>query len=379
MRIRYPETAQKSVRQPQSSRESENIQRRRQTSLGDGKQKKVERNRVATTAIVVCCGVAVIAIIVFLVALFNGALLNQEKELVKVPYLEGEMYVEGFSARYKDFTIRLQPKQYSSAYIEGQIMHQEPAGGSEVQKGSDLWITVSMGEEPPVRVLDNFAGVDVEEARKVLENLGFIVLTRPEASFVYDAGQVTRTDPAAKAELTAGQTVYLYVSSGPSVVEQKMPNVVGMSVDVARNVLKQLGFENVKTETVESQKPKDEVIYQSVTAETEVDVDSEITLLLSEGPVETTVPETTQPETTQPTETQPQLETVRIGIEVPVREVDYALDVCLKGTTDALTTKLVAAGSGNTTLELTGSGTVEYDLYIDGEYESSLKVIFKNP
>lgn len=258
-------------------------------------------------------------------------------------------------------------------------MHQEPAGGSEVQKGSDLWITVSMGEEPPVRVLDNFAGVDVEEARKVLENLGFIVLTRPEASFVYDAGQVTRTDPAAKAELTAGQTVYLYVSSGPSVVEQKMPNVVGMSVDVARNVLKQLGFENVKTETVESQKPKDEVIYQSVTAETEVDVDSEITLLLSEGPVETTVPETTQPETTQPTETQPQLETVRIGIEVPVREVDYALDVCLKGTTDALTTKLVAAGSGNTTLELTGSGTVEYDLYIDGEYESSLKVIFKNP
>ena len=379
MRIRYPDNAQKSPRSAQPpARDTENGRRKRQPDSADTRQKTTERNRVATTAIVVCSGVAVIAIIIFLVALFNGALLNQEKELVKVPYLEGEMYVEGFSGRYSDFTIRLQPKQYSDAYIEGQIMHQEPAGGSEVQKGSDLWITVSMGEEPPVRILDNFAGVDVEEARKVLENLGFIVLTRPEPSFVYEAGQITRTDPAAKAELTAGQTVYLYVSSGPSVVEQKMPNVVGMDVSVAKNVLKQLGFGNVKTETVESRKPKDEVIYQSVTAETEVDVNTEITLLLSEGPVETTVPETTQPET-QPEETQPQLETVRIGIEVPVREEDYALDVCLKGTTDALTTKLVAAGSGNTTLELTGTGTVEYDLYIDGEYESSLKVVFKKP
>jgi len=167
-------------------------------------------------------------------------------------------------------------------------------------------------------------------------------------------------------------------------VEQKMPNVVGMDVDVAKNVLTQLGFENVKTEVVESQKPKNEVIYQSVTAETETDVSSEITLLLSEGPVETTMPETTVPENTvseetESTEPQEELITVRLGIEVPVREEDYALDVCLKGTTDALTTKLVAAGSGNTTLELSGIGVVEYDLYIDGEYESTLKVTFKNP
>ena len=157
-----------------------------------------------------------------------------------------------------------------------------------------------------------------------------------------------------------------------------MPNVVGMDAEMAQNVLKQLGFENVKTETVESQKPKNQVIYQSVEAETEVDVTAEITLLLSEGPVETTVPETEAPEETVPAESEAEQITVRLGIEVPVRDQDYALDVCLKGTTDALTTKLVAAGSGNTTLELTGIGTVEYDLYIDGEYESTLKVTFKN-
>ena len=342
------------------------------------KKKDPERSRVATTAIVICSAVAVVAIVIFLVALFNGALLNQEKNLVEVPYLEGEMYGEGFAARYSDFTIRLQPKEYSNAYDAGQIMHQEPAGGSKVQKGSDLWLTVSMGEEPPVRKMDNFIGVELEEAKAVLENLGYTVLTRYESSFVYEAGLVTRTDPAAQTELTAGQTVYFYVSTGPSVVEAKMPNVVGMEASRAIELLEQLGFTSVKTEYVESQKPKNEVIYQSVESNTVIDVNTEITLLLSEGPKETE-PETDPTETTLtdvPDETEPQAITVRVGIVVPIRDEDYALDVCIHGTKDVVTTKLVAAGSGNTTVELTGTGIMEFDLYIDGVYENTLKVKF---
>jgi beta-lactam-binding protein with PASTA domain len=258
-------------------------------------------------------------------------------------------------------------------------MHQEPVGGSKVQKGSDLWITVSMGEEPPVRNMDNFVGVELEEAKQVMDDLGYTVLTRYESSFVYEAGLVTRTDPIAKTELTAGQTVYFYVSTGPSVVEAKMPNVVGMDAKRAVELLKQLGFNSVKTEYVESRKNKNEVIYQSVNSNLEVDVETEITLLLSEGPQETTAPtEETVPQTTAPAETEPSQITVRVGIVVPSREEDYALDVCLKGTTDAITTKLVAANSTNTTVELTGIGTVEYDLYINGEYESTMKVKFSD-
>ena len=343
-----------------------------------GGKKEDERSRAATTAIVICSGVAVVAIIIFLVALFNGALLNQEKDLVEVPYLEGEMYGEGFSARYSDFTIRLQPKEYSQAFDAGQIMHQEPSGGSLVQKGSDLWITVSMGEEPPVRKMDNFVGVSVEEAKAVLENLGYTVLTRPEASFIYEVGLVTRTDPIADTELATGQTVYFYVSTGPSVVEAKMPNVVGMEAKRAKELLNQLGFTAVKTEYVESRKHKDEVIYQSVESGLDVDVTTEITLLLSEGPQETTVPETEATEETQPTQTEPELITLRIGIVVPKRDEDYALDICVHGAKEAVTTKLVAANTQNTTVELTGIGTMEFDLYIDGVYESTLKVKFSD-
>ena len=343
--------------------------------------KDAERSRVATTAIVVCSGVAVVAIVIFLVALFNGALLNQEKELVEVPYLEGEMYGEGFAARYYDFTIRLQPKEYSQAYDPGQIIRQEPSGGSRVPKGSDLWLTLSMGEEPPARNLDNFAGINLEEARGVLEGLGYVVLTRYESSYIYDPGLITRTEPVAGTELTAGQTVYFYVSTGPSVIEAKMPNVVGMDGDRARDLLIQLGFNTIKMEFVESQKTKGEVIYQSVESNTVVDINTEITLLLSEGPAETTAPtETEAEETVETTENGVSEEapvTFRVGIVVPVRNEDYALDICLHGTKDVVTTKLVAAGSANTTVELTGSGKMTYDLYIAGVYENSIDVDFR--
>ena len=44
-----------------------------------------------------------------------------------------------------------------------------------------------------------------------------------ESSDVYEEGLVIRTDPAAGADVKEGQTVYIYVSSGPAVVTAPMP------------------------------------------------------------------------------------------------------------------------------------------------------------
>ena len=115
---------------------------------------------MATTAIVICCAVAVFAIIVFLMALFSGALLDQEKDTVEVPYLTGGLYSEALVEAHPDFNIRLRPQQYSDSHPKDEIISQQPTGGTKVQRGSDIWITVSMGPEPEVRTLDNFVGAD---------------------------------------------------------------------------------------------------------------------------------------------------------------------------------------------------------------------------
>ena len=354
-----------------AQRDSEIVSRVQQRHREEQKKKEKERSRVATTAIVICSAVAVFAIIVFLIALFSGALLDQEKDTVEVPYLTGGLYSEALAEDYPDFVIRLQPRQYSESHPKDEIIGQEPVGGSKVQRGSAIWITVSMGPEPEVRKLDNFAGADAEEAYKLLDSQGFKPLKKKEVSYVYEAGVVTRTDPGAGSEVTEGQTIYIYVSTGPEVVEKSMPNVVGLELNRARELMNQLGFTNVRFEPTESSQPENEVVYQSVNKNEMVDVTAEVIIQYSRGVTETagdTQPQETEPDTTT--------RTFDVSWVVPVRDEEYQLDVCLSGTPEVLAQRMVSPGAQTVVLKLTGSGVVYYDLYINGDFVETKSVDF---
>ena len=355
--------------------ENETIRRAQQRRKDEEKRKQDERSRVATTAIVICSAVAVTAIIIFLIALFNGALLNREKDLVEVPYLEGRMYGENFAEHYKDFTIRLQPQQYSDAYKEGQIMHQEPAGGSRVQKKTDLWLTISMGKEPETKLMENVLGFNWEEVQKMLTGQGYDVLIRNESSSVYEEGAVIRTDPVDGTELTPGQTIKLWISTGPDIETKKMPNVVGMEIERAQELLEQLGFTNVKTTDTDSDKPKGQVITQSIQKNKEVDVTGEILLQVSRGPKETEPEETqeTVPDTTEETQF------ASIAFSLPQRKEVCVLSIYrVEGDEriEVIEAQEISPGTASFFLDLTGTGTHLYEIYIDGELYRTQEVVF---
>ena len=356
-------------------KENETIRRAQQRRKEEEKRKEDERSRVATTAIVICSAVAVTAIIIFLIALFNGALLNREKDLVEVPYLEGEMYNEGFAEKYKNFTIRLQPQQYSDAYKEGQIMHQEPAGGSRVQKKTDLWLTVSMGKEPESKLMENVLGFTWEQVEEMLENQGYEVLIRNESSYVYEAGEIIRTDPVDGTELTPGQTIKLWISTGPEIVEKPMPNVVGIQAEKALELLEQLGFTNVKTKDIDSDQPKGEVITQSVRKNEETDVTTEILLQVSRGPKETKPQETESNQTEESKATQ----TASIAFALPARKDVVILTIYrVEGDEriEVIDAQEISPGTASFFLDLTGTGTQIYEVYIDGELYKTVSVEF---
>ncbi len=403
-------------------------------------RRDAQRSRTAAIAVVSCSVVAIIAIVVFLAAIFNGFILNEDKGRVEVPYLTGSMYSEDFDSRYPNFTIRLRPQQYDDFYVAGQIMHQEPAGGLMVAKGTELYLTISMGQEPNVKLMEDLVGITQDRATSFLMGQGLKPLVREEASDDYPSGYVVRTDPVAGAELSDGQTVRLFVSTGPSTVTGKMPNLLGATKERALENLEQWGFQNVTITGVYSSEEKGRVVSQSEAAGTILDVNTHITLEISEGQeietavmpdvmkldsataiqalksrgfttVETYEVKSDQPagvvvhqsetagsvvalskeillgvsngadyksdSATAPTQAASQAETVIFN--VPVRTEAYKLIICRKGQADQqVASGTINPGDNTFTVALTGSGEQEYDLYIDGQYYQSMKVTFKN-
>ena len=403
-------------------------------------RRDAQRSRTAAIAVVSCSVVAIIAIVVFLAAIFNGFILNEDKGRVEVPYLTGSMYNEDFDSRYPNFTIRLRPQQYDDFYVAGQIMHQEPAGGLMVAKGTELYLTISMGQEPNVKLMEDLVGITQDRATSFLMGQGLKPLVREEASDDYPAGYVVRTDPVAGAELSDGQTVRLFVSTGPSTVTGKMPNLLGATKERALENLEQWGFQNVTITGVYSSEEKGRVVSQSEAAGTVLDVNTHITLEVSEGQeietavmpdvmkldsataiqalksrgfttIETYEVKSDQPagvvvhqsetagsvvalskeillgvsngadyksdSATAPTQAASQAETVIFN--VPVRTEAYKLIICRQGQADQqVASGTINPGDNTFTVALTGSGEQEYDLYIDGQYYQSMKVTFKN-
>ncbi len=348
-------------------------------------RREEERSRVATTAIVVCSAVAVVAIIIFLVAVFNGWLLNNERDTIEVPALIGSYYTDEFEQKYKDFTIRLTDQEYHDDYQKGQIIRQEPLAGSHVDKGTELWITVSLGEEPEIKIMDDYVGFNYAQVQAALEGQGFRPMFKNEPSYIYDVGEIIRTDPAAGTELKEGQTIKIYVSTGPEKVLRNVPDVMGKDVSVAREILNAAGFDNVVIREADSNKPKGQVIYQSERKDTEVDVTKEILLEVSKGPAETnpqeqpkeTTPPTTQPPETQPPETTvpPEVVTKEVSFNIPVKDAAYVLSIHLNGK-EVVDSQTIEPNTGAVKVTLTGSGTVKYDLLVEGEFVSSQEVVF---
>ena len=334
-------------------------------------------SKVGAVAIVACSLVAAFAIIVFLVALFNGMLLNRDRDLIEVPNFVGEMYTEDMQEIYSDFQIRFNDQRYDDRYAKGVIIDQEPAAGNgiRVQKGAEIWITISMGEEPAVKMMESLVGLNAEEAASYLKGQGFTPLVWREYNEFYEEGHVIRTDPAEGTELVEGQTIKLVVSRGPQVNLQEMPDVTGMDEATARKVLNQLGFSNVETRSAESDRPKGTVIKQSELEGDMIDITTQIILTLSEGPAETQPPKETEAETTAPEETEPKEVIMDVTFYLPVKEEVYTLTIFCNGW-QVTAAREIQPGISEIIIEMSGSGTRRYDLYIDDVYFGSQDVVF---
>lgn len=126
-----------------------------------------------------------------------------------------------------------------------------------------------------------------EQAVKQLESRGFKAnISRTAESDEYEKGKVMSQDPDASTKAKKGSVVYLVISSGREV---EVPQLKNMNLSQAEDTLKELGLKLGTTSTDYSNTvEKDLVIRQEPSAGASVQSGSEISLVISVGPEDTT-------------------------------------------------------------------------------------------
>lgn len=161
-------------------------------------------------------------------------------EIVKVPDVKGSRLDKAEQLLKSDgLEPGLVDKAFSEDVLKGFVISTDPAAGTERRAGTAVSIVVSKGS--PVDVPD-VTGEDLADARAELEEAGLKVkVAAGQVNSEFDKGQVAEQTPEADSEAADGDTVTLTLSKGPELVE--VPDVVGASVDDAKSLLEQSGFE----------------------------------------------------------------------------------------------------------------------------------------
>ncbi|MGW5878336.1 Stk1 family PASTA domain-containing Ser/Thr kinase [Nocardiopsis terrae] len=129
----------------------------------------------------------------------------------------------------------VQEEQDSPDHEQGEVMSTTPEAGAEADREETVTLTFSSGIPVP-----SLAGEELEEAERILADLGLTVEVVKEASESIDEGKVITQEPDTGTSVGPGATVTLTVSSGPPEIE--IPDVTGESVKDARKALKDAGF-----------------------------------------------------------------------------------------------------------------------------------------
>ena len=267
--------------------------KKRQEDYYDDEDDYDDRRRGGVIPIIL----AVLAILIFLAgvgyflwsAIFGGIITDHSEE-VMVPNLIGmtmeEVNRDQALGNIDDVFKIVEGRTLVSDHPVGQIIDQDPRP-KETKKGDGIIITVDISSGPQLIAMPDLENKEYRQAVAMLQNvMGMKVEPIYEHSDEITRNHVIRTEPGAYLNLEPGQTVRLVISKGPEVKKVPVPNFVNRKIDDVMLMLNTLGLQAEILETRDDLTEKGTVLYQSVIAESEVDVGTTIVFHISSGPID---------------------------------------------------------------------------------------------
>lgn len=174
-------------------------------------------------------------------------------------------------------------KEESDTVAVDEVISQSVEEGEEVDMYSTINLVVSSGSNGIA--VSNVVGMAETEAKTTLAALGFNVVITSESSDTVESGKVISQDPTADSKAEAGATITLAVSSGPAIVNVKVPDLRGMTESAAKEKLASVNLKcGTVSETYSDTVSAGCVVSQSYSADAEVEEGTSVNIQLSAGP-----------------------------------------------------------------------------------------------
>ena len=203
---------------------------------------------------------------------------------------------------------------YSDTIAKGLVLRTQPKANSRLPRGRTVTIYLSAG--PHLYTLPSVRGKSPDDARATLSGIGPLTIdptVKPESSMTVPAGKVTRTDPPSGTDVRASQSITIYVSTGPPIVNIP-PIAQNTPFDEAKQTLKHAGFKVDELQEFNDTITKGNVI--ALRPSDRAPRGSTITVTVSKGPQFVTIPNFSQLEPLA--DVQRQLES--LGLHVVVQK-----------------------------------------------------------
>ncbi len=145
------------------------------------------------------------------------------------------------------------------------------------------------GDDAKAVTIPPVAGQSAADAQQALEDLGLTVTIDNITDSDVARGQAISTDPPEGSSVNEGDTVTLRVSSGPGLAT--VPDVTGDEEAAATAELQRADFEVDSREEASNDVDQGVVIRQSPTGGSQANVGSSVTIVVSSGPEDVSVPD----------------------------------------------------------------------------------------
>jgi serine/threonine-protein kinase len=214
------------------------------------------------------------------IAVFQGT------ELTAVPDVRGKNQSEATRA-LQDAGFEVRVTRKDSAFVDkGLVIEQDPAGGDGAPQGSTVSIVISSGPAQNNVSVPDVEGLTRADAQSMLLNLGLKVVVAENPSTEVATDVVIAQLPAAGDSVAPGTSIGIVVSTGPptTVDQVPTPDVVGITLADAQQVISDAGLEAIPVVSVGSGKPANQVVAQTPAAGVQTQVGSKVVLFYSSGP-----------------------------------------------------------------------------------------------